>query len=275
MKSIVFWLCLAMASPAAADLFVVEANTAKVYSAPSTTSPVVGQAVRNEICAVAESDWIYVLLPDGRAGWLRLRDGRRLTTQQAAAEAFATETPAAEVTAAAAAATATAAAETTARPVLSPVPVDARLYAAAQRQIVRWLPNHAGARPLRVEDLARWASVQEQQLARTQQNRYVLYGDFNGNGRMELAIAGLLAEQPTADKEYRVFLLVVEQRADGGWVKVFSDQSGQLRRGMVENMFWFTDDSGALCVGYANQSGFMARLAWDGMKYRLDHSMAN
>lgn len=265
--SMVAWL----ATAAAADLFVVAAPVARVYSAPSTTSPVLGQVVRNEICAIAESDWIYVMLPDGRAGWMREMDGRRLTAQQAAAGVTATMTgiPAAGEAAGTAADSALTAG-------LPPGPeIDYALYEEARRQIIRYLPNYPEARALTVAELALFAGNDEQRAAREQHNCYVLRGDFNQNGKQELAIAGLLAPRPRRNGGYRAFLLVVEERAEGVYTKLFYDQQIELQRGKIENAFLFTGNDGDLNIGFANQSGFMARLLWDGRSYRLDRSVAN
>lgn len=267
---LIMTMVMALATAATADLFVVKVPVAKVYSAPSTTSAVVGQAVRNEICAIAASDWVYVMLPDGRAGWMRETDGRRLTTQQAAAEA-ATTAPAVPV--AGAMADGLVETDAVAGP---PLPgVDSVLYEEARRHIIRYLPNYAGARAMTMADLALFAGPEEQRAARAQENRYVLRGDFNRNGRPELAIVGLLSARPRRNGGYRAFLLVVEERAAGGYTKMFYNQQMELQRGKVENAFLFTGDDGGLNLGFANQSGFMAHLLWDGRAYRIDAAAEN
>ena len=124
-------------------------------------------------------------------------------------------------------------------------------------------------------DLALFAGEGEQRAAREQGNRYVLRGDFNGDGRPEIAMAGLLTSIAHPDGSYRAFLLVVEEGDRGARAKLFFDSEIRLQRGGVENAFLFTAADGGLRIGFANNSGFMARLRWDGRNYRIARDAAN
>ncbi len=249
-------ICAVWALPAAADLFVVEAPVAKVYSEPALTAPVKGQAVCDEICAVVATDWVFVILPDGLTGWVRAQDGRMLSARPAPVLPVAAETA-------------------TVMPVAEMPAVDAALYEEARRAIIRFLPNHPEARPLTVADLALWAGEGEQQAARANNNRYVMRGDCNGNGRQELVIAGLLSPRPQPGGGFRAFLLVTEEQADGRQVRLFFNLNPVLKRGVTENLFLMGGGDGSISIGFANNSGYMSVLRWNGREYVADADAGN
>lgn len=134
------------------------------------------------------------------------------------------------------------------------------------------LPDHPDATVFRTAYLDFFAAEQpdERQAAEENKNKYVLKGDFNENGKPEVAITGLLSTAPNRGK-YSAFILIVEKNGDAYRRLFYFTIEKSVRPNPhveeIKNLALSTEKPRELTVTFANQSGYFLKIAWDGRKY--------
>lgn len=138
----------------------------------------------------------------------------------------------------------------------------------------RLLPNHPEATVFRTEYLDFFAAEQpdERKVAEESKNRYILKGDFNKNGKPEVAIAGLLSTKPVRNK-YMAFILIVE-KVGSKYRRLFyfpltKSVHPDPNVEEIKNLALSSDGGRELTVTFANQSGYFMKITWNGMAYSV------
>ncbi|MCX6561928.1 MAG: hypothetical protein NTZ26_15645 [Candidatus Aminicenantes bacterium] len=134
------------------------------------------------------------------------------------------------------------------------------------------MPEYPQAVLFKSEHLTLFAAdkPEERRLTEESGGVYLLRGDFNGNGKPEIALAGLGSLEPI-DGDYKGFVLILEM--DGGaWKTVGIERfpkavkpvggAENLRNLLLKNL-----GDGEIQVGFAARTDFVGFMVWKGSRY--------
>lgn len=97
---------------------------------------------------------------------------------------------------------------------------------------------------------------------------YVIRGDFNKNGKKEIAVSGLLSKKADRNDNYYGFVLVLE-KSSNGYKKMFFQKFLKEPKSLIKNLFLFCDPAitNGISIGFANDSGLISTISWKKDKY--------
>lgn len=116
----------------------------------------------------------------------------------------------------------------------------------------------------------------EKQSTLEYKRKYVIKGDFNKNGKEEIAIAGLLSKEADNQNNYYGFVLILEQKFFGYKTLCF-EKFLKEPNSLIRNLFLFHDQKlgGQISIGFANNSGLISNFEWNKGKYELKWDSEN
>lgn len=111
----------------------------------------------------------------------------------------------------------------------------------------------------------------EKQCSLEYKRKYILKGDFNKNGRAEIAISGLLSKKADKDHKYSGFVLILE-KGFFGYKTLYFQKFLKEPNSLIKNLFLFRDSriSNGICIGFANNSGLISIFSWNNGKYKFE-----
>ncbi len=136
----------------------------------------------------------------------------------------------------------------------------------------RYMPEFPQAVLFRPEHLALFAKEAPEERRRTEEGgaSYLLRGDFNGNGKPEIALSGLGSLEPI-EGDYKGFVLVLEWDGTAwkdvgldGFPKPVQPTGGgeDLRNLLLKDL-----GGGRIQIGFAAATDFTGVLEWKGARY--------
>jgi hypothetical protein len=134
------------------------------------------------------------------------------------------------------------------------------------------MPEYPQAVLFKPEHLALFAAdkPEERRLTEESGGVYLLRGDFNGNGKPEIALAGLGGLAPI-DGDYKGFVLILEW--DGGaWKTVGVERFPKAVKPVggaenLRNLLLRDMGDGEIQIGFAARTDFVGFMVWKGSRY--------
>ena len=137
------------------------------------------------------------------------------------------------------------------------------------RQLLPQYPNATVFELDYLEFFAAEAEI-EKQLAESNDNKYIIHDDFDGDGLIEFAVAGL-ADTAAMDNMYQAFVVILEVQPDSNlkieYFETFNKHLGTDDM-TIRNIALKPVDQGIMVI-FANNTDFGGYIIWDHDNYKF------